>query len=249
MQRRSWVVLVLVLALLAACSSIESGEVPTESLEPWVRVVSTSERTEVAVALLGPGFGQNYVTLVEGDVMTVRVGDEAPVSLAVTSPGTTNARYRAELGPVAPGTELTIALQRNRYADAPATRVVVPPAPTGVAVVGGPVFALDEDVIVTWDPFDDDRVALRLAVTECLDATPDQFEFVRGLSDALLDKDFVGSVGTGGIGFPPVAFECDADVLVGRYTTVVDLDPAFGGVDGRSRTIRFGPEIAVSFRE
>lgn len=249
MRRRAVVVLPLVLALLASCSSIESGEVPTESLEPWIRVVSTADATEVVVALLGPGFGQNYVTLVAGDALTVRVGDGTPVPLAVTSPGTTNARYRAELGPVAPGTELTVALERTRHADAPATRVVVPATPTGVAVPGGPVFALDEDVVATWDPFDDDGAVVRLHVTSCLDATPEETESVQAIAELLSAEDYAGTEGTGTTSFPPVAFECDADVLVGRYTTVVDLDPAFGGVDGRSRTTRFGPGIPVSFRE
>jgi hypothetical protein len=246
-MRMRWSIMVVLLgAVLVGCSAIESFDVPTSSIEPWIRVVSTPVATEVEVALLGPGFGQNFITLGSADVLSVAIGAGAPVALTVTDPRTVNTRYVASLPAVAPGTELVFGLTRVDFDDAPQTRVVVPVAPVVTGPAADSTFSNADDVNVTWVPFADDQVELRLAVTTCFDATADEEDTVRALVD-LLDETYDGTAATGTISFLGVDLACDADLLVGRFTTEIDLDPAFGDVDGRTRTIRAADPIPLSF--
>jgi hypothetical protein len=152
-MRMRWSIMVVLLgAVLVGCSAIESFDVPTSSIEPWIRVVSTPVATEVEVALLGPGFGQNFITLGSADVLSVAIGAGAPVALTVTDPRTVNTRYVASLPAVAPGTELVFGLTRVDFDDAPQTRVVVPVAPVVTGPAADSTFSNADDVNVTWVP-------------------------------------------------------------------------------------------------
>jgi len=244
MQRRSWVVMVLVLALLAACSSIESGEISTESLRMRVRVASSATATDVEVAFRGPQANQ-VVTLAAGDEVSVSVLGGTPQALTVEQPNSVNARYVGALPAVAEGTVLVVSLTRATFQDAPDTRVTVPSAPVVTAPVAGP--AATAVVTAAWEPFADDQVELRFRVDACADVEDDEEDAIQGLV-ALLSETYEGADGTGTIEWPFPAVACDADLLVGRFTGEVALDPALGAAHPTpSRIVRFAAPIALSF--
>lgn len=243
MQQRSWVVLVLVLALLAGCSSIESGEVPTEALRMQLRVASSASSTDVEVAFRGPQANQ-VVTLAAGDDVSVAVLGGTPQALTVEQPNSVNARYVGALPAVAEGTVLVVSLTRATFQDAPDTRVTVPSAPVVTAPVAGP--AATAEVTATWEPITDDQIELRFDVVGCYDVDDDEEATVQALV-ALFSETYPGNAASGAIEWPFPAVACDADLLVGRFTSEVALDPALASVHGTPRVVRFAAPIALSF--
>ncbi|TVR98051.1 MAG: hypothetical protein EA416_00315, partial [Trueperaceae bacterium] len=139
------------------------------------------------------------------------------------------------------------ALTRFGEESAPETRVEIPAAPAVTAPTPGAPLTAGVDFEVAWEPFADDSIEVRFALTACADLEPDEFAFLEAIValPGSLTAGSVGSVQKRLLAAEEV--ECSADLLVGRVTTFVDLDPAFAGLRGESRVVREAEPIGLVF--
>lgn len=148
---------------------------------------------------------------------------------------------------MASGSDLVIALTRFGEESAPETRVEIPTAPAVTAPTAGASFTAGADFEVAWEPFAEDSVEVRFALTACADLEPDEFAVLAAIA-ALPGSLKPGSDGSVQTSFPAGAeVECTADLLVGGVTTDVTLDPAFAGLRGTSRIVREAEPIGLVF--
>ena len=150
---------------------------------------------------------------------------------------------------MASGSDLVIALTRFGEESAPETRVEIPTAPAVTAPTAGASFTAGADFEVAWEPFAEDSVEVRFALTACADLEPDEVAILAAIV-ALPGSLTPGSDGTASTRFLTGAhgdLECTADLLVGRVTTDVTLDPAFAGLRGVSRIVREAEPVGLHF--
>ena len=248
MVTRLVVLVSVALALLVGCSASDAVDVPTSAIQPQFRIVSSANGdTTVRVDLFRSGFGSDRMRLTGGDVLTVSVDGGPATTLTIQSDGTLNQHYAATLTGVAIGSDLVIALTRFGEESAPETRVEIPTAPAVTAPTAGASFTAGTEFEVAWEPFAEDSVEIRFALTTCADLEPDEFAILAvfaGLPGSLKP----GSDGSVQTSFPAGAeVECTADLLVGGVTTDVTLDPAFAGLRGTSRIVREAEPIGLVF--
>ena len=248
MRIRFLVVVSIALVLLVGCSASDAVDVPTSAIQPQVRIVSsaTGDAT-VRVDLFRSGFGSDRLRLTGGDALTVSVDGGPAMTLTLQSEETVNQHYAAALSGVTIGSELVIALTRVGEESAPETRVVIPAAPVVNAPTAGSPFTAGVDFEVVWESFAEDSVEVRFALTACVDLEPDEVTLLEAIA-ALPGALTPGPNGSVDKRFPAAAeVECTADLLVGRVTTDVDLDPAFAGLRGVSRIVREAEPIPLTF--
>jgi len=248
MLTRLGVMVSIALALLVGCSASDAVGVPTSAIQPQFRIVSSANGdTSVRVDLFRSGFGSDRLRLTGGDALTVSVDGGPATTLTLQSDETINQHYAATLTGVTIGSELVVALTRVTEESAPETRVVIPSAPVVTAPTAGASLTAGVDFEVAWEPFAEDSVEVRFALTACVDVEPDEvtlLEAILALPGALTP----GPNGSVDKRFPAAAeVECTADLLVGRVTTDVDLDPAFAGLRGVSRIVREAEPIGLVF--
>jgi hypothetical protein len=248
MLTRLVVVVSIALALLVACSASDAVDVPTSAIQPQFRIVSSANGdTTVRVDLFRSGFGSDRLRLTGGDALTVSVDGGPATTLTLQSDGTLNQHYAATLTGVAIGSDLVIALTRFGEESAPETRVEIPTAPAVTAPTAGASFTAGADFEVAWEPFAEDSVEVRFALTACADLEPDEAAILAAIV-ALPGGLTAGSAGTVQKSFASAEeLECTADLLVGRVTTDVTLDPAFAGLRGTSRIVREAEPIDLLF--
>jgi len=236
------------LGLIIGCSQVDTVGVATAEIYPQVRVVSSASATEVTVTLFRGASGFTRLQLADGEALTVRPLGGAAVAMSVRSPDTLTVRYEATLPAVAPGDQLVIALTRASAADAPDTRVTIPPAPEVTAPAAGSELRPEQPFTVAWTPFVGDAVEVRFALTACDDLTPDEFDVVEALV-ALPGVLHDGLAGETDVTFFPggETLTCDADLLLGRVSEEVEPDAALGGVRSGSRIVREAPPRALVF--
>jgi hypothetical protein len=239
---------VAAVVLLFGCAQVDSVGVATSEIHPQVRVASSATATEVSVALFRGASGFTRLQLAAGETLTVGPLGGAAVPMAVVGADTVSVRYEATLPAVAPGDQLVLALARPSEADAPDTRITIPPAPEVTAPAAGSAFAPDAPFTVAWTPFAEDAVELRFALGWCDDLTVEEADVVAALV-ALPGPLEDGSAGTAEATFFPggSTLSCAADLLVGRVREDVDLDAAFGGLRAGSRIVREAPPRALTF--
>jgi len=250
MLTRLGVMVSIAVALLIGCSASDAVDVPTSVIQPQFRIVSSANGdTTVRVDLFRSGFGSDRLRLTGGDALTVSVDGGPATTLTLQSGETVNQHYAATLTGVAIGSELVVALNRVGEESAPETRVVIPSAPAVTAPTAGASFTAGVDFEVAWEPFEEDSVEVRFALTTCVDVEPEEFALFAELA-ALPGGLTAGSAGTASkrlfTSFNE-DLECTADLLVGRVTTDVDLDPAFAGLRGVSRIVREAEPIGLVF--
>lgn len=236
------------LVLVIGCSQVDTVGVATSEIYPRVRVVSSATATEVTVVLFRGASGFTRLQLADGEALTARPLGGDPVSMSVRSPDTLTVRYEATLPAVAPGNQLVIALTRASEADAPDTRVTIPPTPEITAPAAGSEFLPDQPFTVAWMPFTGDAVEVRFALTACDDLTQDEIDVVEAVV-ALPGVLYEGSAGEADVAFFPggSTLACEADLLVGRAGDDVDLDAALGGLRSDSRIVREAPPRPLVF--
>ena len=237
------------IALLAACATVGSIGVETSAVEPRIRlVVDEGGTARISVALL-TGLA-NALVLEGGDVLTARLATGTPVALSAGSGEVFGAStaYVAALDGAMPGDEVVVSWSRADQVSAPATRIEVPAALGGVATVGAS-FGFDDDVAVTWTPDGSgDEVDVRLRLVACDGLDADELEAARFFSG--FPATF--PIAAGAAAFEPVlvvgaATSCTAVLEVGRATTAIDLDPAFGRLRDRSSAVQLGAAVPLTF--
>lgn len=230
----------------------EAPAVATADLLPKVRVVSISGvATEVTVVLnrVGPFAGvyelavdeRLTVTPAGGETVTLRPGIDRSV------PAEPDA-YVATLPPLAAGTELTLTLEREGGDDAPRTTIRVPGEIDVTEPVSGGERAFGGSFAVRWEPLATGQVELRYDLRACDGVGADDLaDAQRVRARPLVLRD--GATGSTNVTFPrPEGAErCEADLLVGRVSTAIDVDPAFAGVTGDSRAVRVSAPVALTF--
>lgn len=236
---------------LVGCTTVGSGAVETSAVEPRIRVVvDAAGSARVSVALL-TGFA-NALKLEAGEAWTARLEGGTPIELTEVGSDVFGASpaYAASLAGVASGDTIVLAWSRAGQVDAPNTRVVVP-EPLSGAATGGAAFGFGDDVPVTWTPdAPGDQVDVRLRLVACDGLDADELaaaRFLAGFPDTFPIEDGAGT-------FEPAlatgaSTACSAVVEVGRSSSAIDLDPAFGGLRDRSSVVHLGAEVAVTFAE
>lgn len=230
----------------------ETPSVATADIQPKVRVVSVAGgATEVTVVLFRTGvftgtfelaIGERLtVTPAGGDTVALRPGVDASV---VTEPDA----YTATLPPLAPGTELVIALERPGDVSAPRTTVRIPDEIVVSEPAAATTVSFGEAFTVRWQSLASGQVELRYDLQRCDALDAEAFEDARAARArplALRDGDAESTSVT--FPRPDEAERCEADLLVGRTSTVIDLDPAFGGLAAASRAVRVTAPIPLVF--
>lgn len=237
------------LLLVGGCASTDSGPVPTSDVRPAIRVVVDTVGDARIEVTLRSGF--RVLTLTDGETLTVRLNDDAPVTMVQgTGAFGLSATYVADIVGDAIGADdtLTIAWNRTELTDAPATVVTVPPRLSGPGVTDTSL-TFDDDVSVTWTPDGlGGEVDARLVVTACTGDTPEDLAaiaFLAGFPDTF-DLD-AGSGTMDAIVLGTEFAPCTAIVEIGRATGDIDLDPAFDGLDSQSSVVHLGAEVGVTF--
>ncbi len=223
----------------------------TADIEPKVRVVSTAgQGTEVTVVLFRAGLlpGGTY-ELAIGERLTVTpAGGESVVLRPGTdmSAPTQNDAYLATLPESAPGEVLVIALERDGEEAAPNTVVRIPDEIDVTRPVAGDTRTLGESFTIEWEPLPSGQVELRFAVDACDgldDEALDDLRTTRGYPLTLRAGDAQSTTVT--FSAPSAAERCEADLLVGRTSDGIDLDPAYRGLRGASRAIRVSEPLPL----
>ena len=250
---RSVVAAALVL-LLGACAS-EPARLATADIEPKVRVVSTAgESTEVTVVLFqGSGPFATY-RLQSGERLTVTPPGGAAVEM---TPGTDMSAwlrrnaYVATLPETRPGDELVIAFERVGEVDAPNTLVRVAGEIAVTRPAPGDERTFDESFSVAWEPLGSGQVELRFAVDDCEGLDEGELEELR-VQRGFVGFPFGAPLSSGETGLATVTFSapsaaerCEADLLVGRTSDAIALDPAFGELRDDSRSVRVSAVVPL----
>jgi len=226
--------------------------VATADIQPKVRVVSVAGgATEVTVVLFRTGalagtyelaLGERLtVTPAGGDTVALRPGVDASV---VTEPDA----YVATLPSLAPGTELVLVLERPGDDAAPRTTVRIPDEIVVSEPAAGTTVSFGESFTVRWQSLASGQVELRYDLQRCDALDAEAFEDARVVRARPLPlRD--GGAESASIAFPrpDEAERCEADLLVGRTSSVIELDPAFGGLAGASRAVRVTAPIPLAF--
>ena len=240
--------------LLGACAS-EAERLATADIEPKVRVVSTAgEGTEVTVVLFQGSLPFATYRLQSGERLTVTPPGGEAVEM---TPGTDMSAwlrrnaYVATLPETRPGDELVIAFERADEDDAPNTLVRVPGEITVTRPSPGDERTFDESFSVAWEPLGSGQVELRFAVGDCAGLAEEELEELRA------ERGFVGfpfgaPLSSGETGLATVTFSaptaaerCEADLLVGRTSDAIALDPAFGELRDDSRSVRVSTVVPL----
>ncbi len=238
-------------AVLTGCTTVGSSAVETSAVEPRIRVVvDESGSARISVALLA-GFA-NALELEAGDALTARLETGTPIELTEGASEVFGAStaYFATLSGAMPGDAIVLAWSRAGQVSAPNTRIVVPEAVRGVST-GGTEFGFDDDVPVAWTPeAPGDAVDARLRLVACDALDADELAAARFLAGFPATFPIEDGAGT----FEPVlatgaSTACSAVLEVGRSSSTIDLDPAFGGLRDRSSVVQLGAEVAVVFAE
>ncbi len=250
------VALVLLALVLAAsgCGS-ELEPVATAEIEPKVRVVSVAGvATEVIVVLFRQDSFITTYGLRPGERLTVAAPGGEPVELVRgvdTSAWLRRNAYVATLPPTAPGDELVIAFERATEQPAPRTIARVPGDIAVTRPSPGDGRTIGESFSVAWQPLGGGQVELRYAVRACEGLDDEELETLRterGFAPLrLVDGDL--GIATTSFDAPSAATRCEADLLVGRTSDAIALDPAFGELRGSSRTVRVSDLVPLVFTQ
>jgi hypothetical protein len=246
--------LLLALLLTSGCGG-EPEPVATADIEPKVRLVSVAGvATEVTVVLFRQGSLVTTYQLRAGERLTVTPPYGEPIELTRgidTSSWLRRNAYVGVLPPTEPGDELVIAFERSGERSAPRTTLRVPGELAVTRPGAGERRTIGESFSVAWEPLGGGQVEVRYDVHACEGLDGEDFEELRTgrgfASFPLADGDL--GLTTTTFDAPSRATRCDADLLVGRTSDAIALDPAFGELRGSSRTVRVSQVLPLTFTQ
>ena len=232
----------------------QEPRVATADLTPRVRVVSTAGvGVEVTVVLFRAGIAGGTYELGFDERLSVTPSGGAAVAMRPgidRSLATEPDAYLATLPDLAPGTELVIALERDDDAAVSALRTAL--RIPGEIAVRAPdpdtVLPFGESFTVRWEALATGQVELRYDLQRCEDTPQEVFDeavAARGRPLALRDGDAESTSVT--FPRPEDATRCEADLLVGRSSGTIDLDPAFRELGAGSRAVRVSAPLPLVF--
>ena len=251
---RALATLALSALLLASCAR-EPERLATADIEPKVRVVSTAgEATDVTVVLFRGSLPFATYRLQAGERLTASTPDGTTVELERGVDMSSWLRRNAYVGSLPetrPGDDVVIAFTRAVEESAPDTVVRVPGEIRVTRPGAGDERTLNDSFSVAWEPLASGEVELRFWVEACegLDAEAfDELRTERGFAQLPLSD---GATGLATLTFsaPDETERCEADLLVGRTSDAIALDPAFGELRGSSRVVRVSEPLPLVFSE
>jgi len=231
----------------------EEPSVATADIAPKIRVVSTAGgATEVTVVLFRTGLLSGTYELGFGERLTATPEGGATVALR---PGTDRSvvtepdAYVGTLPPLTPGTTIVIALERAGADAAPRSTMRIPGEIDVTAPAPGSTLPFGTTFGVAWEPLATGQVELRFDLRACDDLDADALDDARAARARPIAPLRDGGSGTTNVGFPRPgdATRCDADLLAGRTSDAIDLDPAFASLAAASRVVRVTAAVPLAF--
>lgn len=231
----------------------EELSVATADIAPKIRVVSTAGgATEVTVVLFRTGLFAGTYELDFGERLTATPEGGATV---VLRPGTDRSvaaepdAYVGTLPELAPGTTIVIALEREGADAAPRSTVRIPGEIDVTAPAAGSTLPFGTTFNVAWEPLATGQVELRFDLLACDDGAADVFDDARAARARPTGVLRDGGSGTTNVSFPRPgdATRCEAELLAGRTSDAIDLDPAFANLAAASRAVRVTAAVPLVF--
>lgn len=234
---------------LGACSKLvflTSGEA-TSNLWPQIYVESYPDGTTDVTVIMGtnviPGMQMD-----NGDALSIALNGGAAVAMTPATSFYGNLGYTASFTGASPGDQLVLAYTRTTKKSAPNTVITIPSGFTLSSPANNTPYQDGDQVHVAWTPGSPtDRVEARIEVTTCTKASPAQVADINQRYDA---PEFAyasdGSIDLRS-GTTASAGDCSVQVLAGNATGTISLDPAFGGLDYNSASVRLATPRSVTF--
>lgn len=222
--------LVFLFALVAALTACQrdSGDLRTSELTAVYLATEADNVTSVEASFsAGSGFQSRDVVLSSGDTVSATMDGQEKTLIR------SGDKYSAQFDSSAAGSDVSFALLRQRYANAPASLVALPEPLAFSAPAAGETFNNDESVSIVWTP---GMASATIGIYFALSCPEDSAATVRVFN---LDTPDTGSVtvsvaeivaGKNDTPYPSPGVACSVEISMGRTSYGIMDDNLSGSI-------------------